>query len=774
MLGRLVRGCGVAALVTVFAASSALAQASGKIQGRVVEAETGAPISGAFVQVLGTSRGAITSEDGFYFINEVPAGVHTIVTEFIGHRTVRVENQRVLAGQTMTVDFNLPTAPIELEELVVEGERNPLVPRDQVSSKAIITGELIDQLPIDNVTSIAVLAPGVIDTNQGLTIRGSRPNEEAVYIDGVMARRYMTGETDPIELPTNALEEVSITTGGIGAQFSDAQSGLVNMVTRSGGSDLGGSFSYYTDQLGPKKWRTGLNRFEATLGGPISRDQSLSFFLAAQLEGRKYLGLNDGWNNVPVLLSDGFATIPDNQRVADYFGMQPGDPAVFTLERGSGAPDGADSVAVAFPSYTAWDNGPNRPFNPSDEYTFLAKLSWAGLGRGNNLDLSWKRERDQRIALGLGNFYNSQGYDGTFSTGDVFTLGGYFLISQKATSAIALDLKASYMRFFNQNGPLDPEWLINNRDPALGFNFGNMDFLVNADDYPVSRKLMEGSRSNAFPAESLMVYPGRSDLRNSQGLPGLTDPLRMNPYGLRTGFPISGFGGGGTNGLSYQRESNWIFSGTVDWQAGRTLRVQAGGELAKIHMEGMFVPLESSRSMPELYDPTRGGLFATGRLDLGDVVIDAGLRWDYFDPNGDFPRVPGYVFNVYDPDNPRSLEDRLVPLEDCGGAATAPDRTREDGTVVCKPNFVQASTKTSLSPRLGVSFPVTVKSTFRLSYSHNVQTPPLGTSDFGVVAGQYGYFSTTTWWVDAPTRIRTWAATSIFRGRFSSRRVTGS
>jgi hypothetical protein len=254
MLARILRGWGVAALFTVFAASSALAQATGKMQGRVVEAETGAPISGAFVQVLGTSRGAITGEDGFYFINEVPAGVQTIVTEFIGHRTVRVENQRVLAGQTTTVNFDLPTAPIELEELVVEGEWNPffVVPRDQVSSKAIVTGVYLRRLPIIRASTIVFWQPGIIRTNQGRTIRGSRPAEEAVYIDGVITRRYGTGEIEPIELPTNALEEVSITTGGIGAQFGDAQSGVVNYVTRSGRSDLGGSFSYYSDQLGPK------------------------------------------------------------------------------------------------------------------------------------------------------------------------------------------------------------------------------------------------------------------------------------------------------------------------------------------------------------------------------------------------------------------------------------------------------------------------------------------------------------------------------------------
>lgn len=753
MLERLVRCCGVAAVATLLAAGSAFAQATGKVQGRVVEAETGAPLSGATVQVLGTARGAVTGDDGFYFINEVPAGVHTLTAEYIGHRTVQLSEQRVLAGQTMTLNFELPTAAIEVEPLVVVGERNPLVPRDQVSSKSIVTGQRIDALPLDNAASIAVLQPGLIVTNQGRTIRGSRPNEEAVYIDGVITRRYGTGEAEPIELPTNALEEVSVTTGGIGAEFSDAQSGVVNYVTRSGGANLNGSFQIFSDFVGPQDWKTGLTRIEATLGGPLWADQQLSFFIAGTAEGQKYQPLNDGWNDVPILLNDGFATIPDDDRIASHFGMQPGDRATFSLPRTSNTADASDSVAVTFPNFTAWDNGANLPFNPSDEYTALAKLTWAGLGGGSNLDFSWKRERDQDINLGLGNIYNPQGFNGVFSVGDVFTLGGYFLLQQTANSALALDLKASYQRYFDQTGPLDPDFLNDSKDPFLGFNFGNLEFLVDDDEFPASRVLMEGARSNAFPAESLMIFPGRSDLRNSNSFAGVADPLRLNPYGLLSDFPIRGYGAGGTTGLSYQREKNWVFSGALDWQAGRYLRFKGGGDVAFIDLESMFVPLESSRGTPEVYDPVRGGLYTTGRLDLGDVVIDAGLRWDYFAPNGDFPRVPGFVFNVpdslkadfrtlqpYDPENPRTLEQRLVRLEDCGGEVTAPERTREDGTVVCKPNFIEADTKSEISPRLGVSFPVTVKSTFRLSYSHNVQTPPLGSSDFGVVAGQFGYF----------------------------------
>ena len=744
MLARFAKWCGVAVILVLLAAPSAMAQATGKIQGRVVDAGTGAPVAGATISLLGTSRSAVTTEDGYYFMNEVPAGLQTIVVEFIGRRTMRLEGQRVLAGQTTTLDFQLEVAAIELEPLIVEGERNPLVPRDQVSSKSIVTGELIDALPIDDASIIVLLQPGVIFTNQGRTIRGSRPNEEAVYVDGVLTRRYGTGQAEPIELPTNALAQVDVTTGGIGAQFSEAQSGVVNYVTRSGGMDFGGTFTIFTDLFSPKQWRQSFNRVEATFGGPLWRDQNLTFFLAGQVEGRRYMPVGDGWNDVPLLLNDGVAAFDES--TAPMFGAEPGDPAVFFLPRSSTSPDGEDSVRVAFPNFTQWDNGPNHPFRPRDEYVMLAKVNW-GIGSGTRVDLSYKRNRTQRISLGIGETYNPDGFDAFFSTADVFTLGGYFMLMQKANSALALDLKASYQSYNDKSGEPDPDWLLGNNDPALGFNTGNIKFLVDSDDWPITDQLMQGSRSGVIPQEELQVFPGRFDLDGRQSLPGLTDALRLNPYGMRRNFDIGGFGNGG---LDYTKENDWFFNATLDWQAGRYFRLQAGGDLGLIHAERRRIFLFTRWSPPNLNDPTRAGLFATGRLDLGDVVIDAGLRWDYFDADGEYPRIPGFVNNVPDslkadfwrvaPGDGPSI-DRLEPLADCGGDATAPSRRNpETGQLVCKNNFVRSSSKSELSPRLLVAFPVTVKSTFRLSYSHNVQVPPLGGSFGGVVSGQVGLY----------------------------------
>jgi outer membrane receptor protein involved in Fe transport len=224
-----------AAGLTLFTVAPLLGQATGKIQGRVTDAATGAPIAGAQITVEESTLGNLSNDQGFYFINEVPAGLTSVRAQFIGYRPLVIEAERILAGFTTTLNFELESTAVELEAITVEGERNPLVPRDQVASRSIVRGEMVDELPLDNVGDIVVLQPGVIQTNQGRTIRGGRPNEEAVLIDGVATRAFGTGTAANITIAPNALEQVDVTIGAFSAEFGDAQSGVVSFVTRRGG-----------------------------------------------------------------------------------------------------------------------------------------------------------------------------------------------------------------------------------------------------------------------------------------------------------------------------------------------------------------------------------------------------------------------------------------------------------------------------------------------------------------------------------------------------------
>src|SRR5258708_11715324 len=190
-VGRLVRIARLAAVVGVallFGAGHLAAQGTtGKIEGTVRD-QAGAPIAGAQVLIVGSAFASTSNEQGYYFINNVPAGVMTVRAQYIGYAPSEVRNVRVFAGQTMTVNLALEQRAIEVGGINVVAEQNPIVPRDQVASKDIISGDLVQSLPVGNAADFLRLQPGVVQSARGISVRGGRIGEAIVYVDGVPVR----------------------------------------------------------------------------------------------------------------------------------------------------------------------------------------------------------------------------------------------------------------------------------------------------------------------------------------------------------------------------------------------------------------------------------------------------------------------------------------------------------------------------------------------------------------------------------------------------------
>ena len=381
-----------------------------------------------------------------------------------------------------------------------------------------------------------------------------------------------------------------MTTGGLSARYSNAQSGVVNYTTRSGGSDFAGSVSYFTDRFAPSDWRTYFNRGELSLGGPLFA--GLSFFIAGVAEGQEYGARTGGINYI---VAEGVDT-------------------TFMLARSSESGGASDSIEVAFPNFVEWDHGRTFPFSQSDEISGIAKVSMP-VGGGSRVDLSYYLNRNQAVFRETSELYNPDGWDGTLSTANVVTLGGYFVLAQTATQALALDLKASWQRYWNQNGPLNQEWLNDHRDPILGFNFSTVDFLVDADDWEVTQGLVDLSKFDALPTDSLQLFPGRQELNEKQTYVGLNENLRINPYGMRTAFPVSGFEN--QHALEYTTENNWVFNGSVDWQAGRYNRIFVGGDVSLVDARRMALTVYDGRAVAidENIRPRRSDSNQNGRAD---------------------------------------------------------------------------------------------------------------------------------------------------------------
>jgi hypothetical protein len=704
-----------AAGLALFIASPLLAQQStGKVQGRVVDEATGAPIAGASVAVVGTSIANVTNDQGFYFLNEAPAGLQTVRAEFIGYRAVEISDERILAGQTTTLNFELSSSAVELEALVVEGERNPLVPRDQTSTKSIVQGEMIDQLPLDNAASIVVLQPGVVETNSGRTIRGGRQNEEAVVINGMLTRGFGTGSADNIALPTNALEQVDVNIGAFSAEFGEAQSGIVSYVTRSGGAALTGSLEYLTDQLSPDDMRTNFNRAELSLGGPIAGP--LTFFVAGTVEGQDNNATTEEPNH---WATNGDDVCPSAPQFASL--CTAGEPATFRLARSSATPGATDFADVTAPNFVEWDNGRTIPFGWSQSDLFHGNLNWQ-LPRGSKINFSYNRNRNQNMGdSGFQGSFNREGVDGSLGTRNSFALSWFQTITQSADQQLAFDFLAAYSLDRNTTGMLDQVWYRDNQDPFLGYNFGNVEFafddpqystITGFDVFDPSDEMINAYRSNAIPADSIRIFAGRS-LGLSQTPRGMSRSLRSNPFGMETSFDLFG---PGTQGIARSKEDRLQLRGSIDWQLGRFNRIKAGAEYFDVDLRAFSLPMGNATiGVPEAAKPVKAGGFLQDRLDLGDLVLEAGVRWDYLDPDVSYPRVPGAVFNV-----PDSLKAGFVRFTDQG---YVPFETPCNGAEICLNNFIDAETKSEFSPRIGASFPVTPTSTFRLSYGRFVQSP---------------------------------------------------
>lgn len=268
------------------------AWAQGSITGTVTDALTGEPLIGVNIIVVGTTSGAATNIDGEYTISGLRAGEYNVRFSYIGFESTLFTGIRIRDGANTTLDVSLQEAILSTdEEILVIGDR-PLVDVEQSSSAYSVSREQIEAAPLRDVQDVVSTTAGVIRDPTGLYIRGGRAYETGFYVDGVSAKDPLAGTGFGLDMGSNAFEEVEVTTGGVGAEFGDVTSGVVQVETRDGGQQFSGSFSHKRDNFGGLNdgSRSNFNEdvYEFSLGGPIW-PQKLTFFASGQAQ------LSDGF-----------------------------------------------------------------------------------------------------------------------------------------------------------------------------------------------------------------------------------------------------------------------------------------------------------------------------------------------------------------------------------------------------------------------------------------------------------------------------------------------
>ncbi len=230
-----------------------VAQQAGTVSGTVVATESGAPLAGASVVIVGTARSVLTNEKGQYHLS-VPAGAHTVRARLIGYDGAE---QRVVvpAGQTITVDFKLTATPLSLNEVVVVGARTSRTATETPVPVDVITSQEVQETGHTEVNQIlATLAPSFNASHQTIadgsdhinpaSLRGLGPDQVLVLVNG--KRRHSsalvhvngtfgrgTVGVDLNAIPAAAIERIEVLRDGASAQYgSDAIAGVINVVLK--------------------------------------------------------------------------------------------------------------------------------------------------------------------------------------------------------------------------------------------------------------------------------------------------------------------------------------------------------------------------------------------------------------------------------------------------------------------------------------------------------------------------------------------------------------
>ena len=233
--------------------SSAFAATTGKISGTITDGKTGDPLPGVNVVIEGTVLGAMTDLDGNYFIINVPVGTHRLRVSMMGFQAVVVSDVVVNADLTTLIDQELNITVIESGVAVVVVAKRAMINKSMTASMTIMDAEMMETMPTEDVQSMVALSAGVVEDGGAVHMRGGRGSEVVYMVDGQAMVDPLTGQMSG-SVPDLAIKETAVTTGGMGAEYGNAQSGIVNIVTREGSDEYNGKVTYRMN-LFPKSFR---------------------------------------------------------------------------------------------------------------------------------------------------------------------------------------------------------------------------------------------------------------------------------------------------------------------------------------------------------------------------------------------------------------------------------------------------------------------------------------------------------------------------------------
>jgi outer membrane receptor protein involved in Fe transport len=212
---------------------------TGKIAGVATDKDTDEPLIGVNVYLENTSYGSATDEDGYFVILNLTPGTYTLKASYISYAEYTLNGVKVVADVTRKIDIALTPTAISAEEVIVAADR-VVYERGATNTVRVLDEDDLAKLPIATPEKAVALNAGVVSLegsggetgNAQVFVRGGRSNETLYVVDGVPINDLFFGGSAG-QIPTNAIEQISTQFGGFSARYGNAQSGVINITTRS-------------------------------------------------------------------------------------------------------------------------------------------------------------------------------------------------------------------------------------------------------------------------------------------------------------------------------------------------------------------------------------------------------------------------------------------------------------------------------------------------------------------------------------------------------------
>lgn len=283
-------------VITAFSANKVLAQ-TGSIKATIIDASTGEtiPFAAVIVESKGSQVGSATTDiNGECIIKPIAAGKYSVKGVIIGYQGVEIGGVNVLADKTAYVEVKMTPSVQQIKEFVKVEYSEPLIDPD-TKSGGTVNREEFQRMATKDVNSIASQTAGVYQADEGsaISVRGARADKDAsgnstgesstkVFVDG----QRVIGSAN---IPQQSIEQVSVITGGLPAEFGDATGGVINITTRGPQSSYFGGFEAISSQVTDAY---DYNFLGFSVGGPIwsvkdtatgSKNAKLGFIIGGEV-----------------------------------------------------------------------------------------------------------------------------------------------------------------------------------------------------------------------------------------------------------------------------------------------------------------------------------------------------------------------------------------------------------------------------------------------------------------------------------------------------------